>query len=71
MSAPALPGPCPRCTGLGDAHYLTCPTLRLGVVTAPPGHWLNLPPDSEEFQRHFWGAHYGQPGEPGEAPVPP
>ena len=26
---PALPGPCPRCTGLGDAHYLTCPVLRL------------------------------------------
>ncbi len=28
MSAPALPGPCPRCTGMGDAHYLTCPALR-------------------------------------------
>ena len=23
-----MPAPCPRCTGLGDAHYLTCPTLR-------------------------------------------
>jgi hypothetical protein len=33
---------------------------------APEGHWLNLPPDSEEFQREFWGEHYGQPGEPGE-----
>jgi hypothetical protein len=22
-------GPCPRCGGLGDAHYLTCPLLRL------------------------------------------
>ena len=21
--------PCPKCTGRGDAHYLTCPTLRL------------------------------------------
>ena len=24
-----MPVPCPRCTGLGDAHYLTCLTLRL------------------------------------------
>jgi hypothetical protein len=21
--------PCRKCTGYGDAHYLTCPTLRL------------------------------------------
>jgi hypothetical protein len=35
---------------------------------APAGHWLNAPPDSEEFQRGFWGEHYGQPGEPGELP---
>ncbi len=37
MSNPApkpnvLPAPCPRCTGPGDAHYLTCPTLRLPRV---------------------------------------
>jgi hypothetical protein len=24
-----LPQPCPKCTGYGDAHYLTCPLLRL------------------------------------------
>lgn len=23
------PRPCKRCTGRGEAHYLTCPTLRL------------------------------------------
>ncbi len=28
---PATPAPCPRCTGMGDAHYLTCPALRLPV----------------------------------------
>lgn len=37
MPAPDGAGPygpvCPRCTGRGDAHYLTCPTLQL--VTSP------------------------------------
>jgi hypothetical protein len=23
-----VPRPCPRCTGYGDAHYLSCPLLR-------------------------------------------
>jgi len=51
VSAPALPGPCPRCTGMGDAHYLTCPTLRLGATGAcgcefgychdRPGCWMD------------------------------
>ena len=27
-----VPVPCPRCTGYGDAHYLTCPTLRPGAI---------------------------------------
>ena len=30
----AVPQPCPRCTGLGDAHYLTCPTLRRQGIPA-------------------------------------
>jgi hypothetical protein len=30
-----MPRPCPKCCGRGDAHYLTCPTLRL-----PRSWWL-------------------------------
>jgi len=26
-----VPLPCKKCTGYGDAHYLTCPTLRIGA----------------------------------------
>ncbi len=29
-----MPAPCPRCTGPGDAHYLTCPTLRVYGIHA-------------------------------------
>jgi hypothetical protein len=32
-----MPAPCRRCTGPGDAHYLTCPTLRL-----PGFRWLRV-----------------------------
>jgi hypothetical protein len=45
MSAP--PAPCPRCTALGDAHYLTCPTLRY----EPPEEVTDMPR----------GAHNGNP----------
>jgi hypothetical protein len=27
-AANQLPLPCKRCAGYGEAHYLTCPTLR-------------------------------------------
>ena len=36
-----VPAPCPRCTGYGDAHYLTCPTLRYSPWTRHPA-WLKL-----------------------------
>ncbi len=29
-SWPGLPVPCRKCTGRGDAHYLTCSLLQLG-----------------------------------------
>ena len=28
-----MPAPCPKCTGRGDAHYLTCSTLRLPALS--------------------------------------
>ena len=34
-----VPAPCPRCTGYGDAHYLTCPTLRLEHVVGGKCGW--------------------------------
>ena len=29
-SAEQVPQPCKRCAGMAPAHFLTCPTLRLG-----------------------------------------
>jgi len=56
-----MPAPCPRCTGLGDAHYLTCPTLR--YVIAPP----ELPaPSLVSSYMPRW-----QPPEEWEADMPP
>ena len=56
-----MPAPCPRCTGYGDAHYLTCPTLRLppqsqwfwlrtledtGPVSEAAGTWRDVPEEA-------------------------
>ncbi len=53
-----MPAPCPRCTGLGDAHYLTCPTLRLPAWLAELRRVRLVPVDEAE---DVWE----------EAPVPP
>ena len=34
-ATPQFAGVCPKCTGIGDGHYLTCPTLRF--PQPPPG----------------------------------
>jgi hypothetical protein len=34
--APQWGGICPKCTAIGDAHFLTCPTLRAPARVAIP-----------------------------------
>ena len=43
------PAPCLRCTGYGDAHYLTCPTLRLTVPPAQDRAFREMVALSEEL----------------------
>lgn len=45
MAKMQQPAPCKRCGGYGDAHYLTCPRLRL-----PIGRFLREP--SLRVRRH-------------------
>ena len=54
-----MPAPCPKCTGRGDAHYLTCPTLRYHPARIEPnpdqpgynrGVWVPSPQDIREWQ---------------------
>ena len=44
-----VPAPCPRCTGYGDAHYLTCPTLRLRIPPAADRAFREMVALSEEL----------------------
>ena len=53
-----VPAPCPRCTGYGDAHYLTCPTLR-------------LEPSAEEIATQQMREWYGPGWQPPEKTVVP
>jgi len=58
------PAPCPRCTGLGDAHYLTCPTLRLPWWGQDDkARRVRLVPVDEAEDDAAWGLLAGTGGE--------